>query len=66
MMSSFYLQGKYIYYVNCLDQDKLYRFDLQTKETEKIVDCSAIYVTSKDGGLIYTEKGNGEDRKLNK
>ena len=66
VMSSFYLQGNYIYYVNCLDQDKLYRFGLQRKETEKIVDCSAIYVTSKDGGLIYTEKGNGEDHKLNK
>lgn len=66
VMSSFYLQGKYIYYVNCLDQDKLYQFGLQRKETEKIVDCSAIYVTSKDGGLIYTEKGNREDHKLNK
>lgn len=66
VMSSFYLQGKYVYYVNCLDQDKLYRFDLQRRETEKIVDCSAIYVTSKDGGLIYMEKGSGEDHKLNK
>lgn len=65
IMSSFYLQGKYIYYVNCLDQDKLYRFDLQKKETEKIADCSVIYVTSKNGELIYTGKRNGENHKLN-
>lgn len=58
IMSSFYLQGKYIYYVNCLDQDKVYRYDLQEQKEEKVADCPAISVTSRDGELIYTEKRN--------
>lgn len=64
IMDSFYLQGKFIYYVNCLDQKKVYCYDLQKKEKKKVADCSAIYVTSQEDELIYTNKKNGKDYKI--
>lgn len=64
IMNSFYFQGKYIYYVNCLDHDKIYCYDLQKKQEKKVVDCSAIYVTSLKGELIYTAKRDGKEYKI--
>jgi len=64
IMSSFYLQGKHIYYVNCLAQDKVYCYDLQRGEEKKVLDCSAIYVTGQRGELIYTGKRDGKEHKV--
>lgn len=66
IMRSFYLQGKCVYYVNCLDRDKVYCYDLQREEEKKVVDCPAIYVTGQKGELVYIGKRDGKEHKINK
>lgn len=61
MASSFYLQGTYIYYVNSLDDDTIYRLDLQTDGAEKVLDCPAIDISSENGRLCYTDRKQMEE-----
>lgn len=66
IMRSFYLQGKCVYYVNCLDQDKVYCYDLRREKEEKASDCPAIYVTGQNGDLVYIGKRDGKEHTINK
>lgn len=64
VMGSFCLYEGNIYYVNRLDQDKVYRYDLGRGKAERAVDRPSVYVTVQEGELYYTDKRDGIEHRM--